>query len=84
MEWQLELIPVFIGNMNLQVRALCVCELGLFTASRDKTIKLWKEVEGHFVVESTFIGHQGYVTAVIYVPPGVFKDFSNGAIVSGI
>ncbi len=75
---------VHIHRINAQVRALCVCELGVITASRDKTIKLWKEVEGQYVVESTYVGHQGYVTAVTYAPPGLLEGFDKGAIVSGI
>ena len=65
------------------MRALCVCDIGLITASRDKTIKVWKEVEGIFEVESTLVGHEGYVTAVAYIPPGLLPGFENGALVSG-
>jgi WD40 repeat protein len=67
----------------MQVRALCVCDIGLITASRDKTIKVWKEVEGIFEVESTLVGHEGYVTAVAYIPPGLLPGFEHGALVSG-
>ncbi|CAL8462941.1 g2475 [Coccomyxa elongata] len=65
------------------VRALCACDLGLITASRDKTIKLWREVDGKYEVETTFVGHQGYVTAVAYIAPGLLPGLDHGAIVSG-
>lgn len=40
----------------VQVRALCACELGLWTASRDKTVKLWTEVDQrHFALSSTLV-----------------------------
>lgn len=66
-----------------QVRALCVCDLGLVTASRDRTLKLWKEDAGQYTLHSTFAGHQSYVTAVAYLPPGLAAGFPAGAIVSG-
>lgn len=66
------------------MRSLCVCELGLITASRDKTIKLWREVDGKYEVETTFVGHQSYVTAVAYIAPGLLPGLDNGAIVSGM
>ncbi|KAI8476175.1 MAG: WD40-repeat-containing domain protein [Monoraphidium minutum] len=65
------------------VRGLDVCDLGLLTSSRDKTIKLWAEDGGGFSVLHTFEGHTGYVGPVAFIPPGARPDLPNGAVVSG-
>ena len=66
------------------MRALLVCELGLFTGSRDRTIKLWKETETGFEVDKTYVGHASYVTALQYIPAGMLIDLPDGALVSGV
>ena len=67
-----------------QVRALCACELGLFTASRDKSVKLWTEgADGKLAVTTTYVGHTSYVTAVAYIAPGATPQWPRGALVSG-
>jgi len=67
-----------------QVRALCACELGLFTASRDRSVKLWAEgADGRLSVATTFLGHTSYVTAVAYIPPGAHAQWPKGALVTG-
>ena len=67
-----------------QVRALCACELGLFTASRDKSVKLWTEgADGKLSVATTYVGHTSYVTAVAYIAPGATPQWPKGALVSG-
>lgn len=66
------------------MRALLVCELGLFTGSRDRTIKLWKETADGFEAEKTFVGHESYVTALQYIPAGLLAGLPDGAIVSGM
>ena len=68
---------------QLQVRSLLVCDLGLLTGSRDKTIKLWKKVADGYEVDNTYVGHESYVTALQYVPAGLLPEFPAGAIVSG-
>ena len=66
------------------MRALCACELGLFTASRDKSIKLWTEgADGQLRVAVTFAGHTSYVTALAYITPGAAPQWPKGALVSG-
>lgn len=66
------------------MRALCACELGLFTASRDKSIKLWTEgADGQLSMAMTFVGHTSYVTALAYVPCGAAPQWPKGALVSG-
>ena len=72
-----------ISNYQLQVRSLLVCDLGLLTGSRDKTIKLWKNVADGYEVDNTYVGHESYVTALQYVPTGLLANFPAGAIVSG-
>lgn len=68
-----------------QVRALCACELGLFTASRDKSVKLWMEgADGKLTVATTYVGHTSYVTAVAYIAPGATPQWPKGALVSGV
>jgi hypothetical protein len=39
----------------LQVRDVCVCDLGLLTSSRDKTVKLWVEDGGCFTLMHTLV-----------------------------
>ena len=68
---------------KFQVRSVLVCDVGLLTGSRDKTIKLWKETGDGYVVESTYVGHGSYVTALQYMPAGSLANFPAGAIVSG-
>lgn len=58
-------------------------DIGLLTASRDKTIKLWRETENQYVEDSTYVGHESYVTALAYIPAGLLPGFDHGAIVSG-
>lgn len=41
-------------------------------------------MEGKYEVETTFVGHQGYVTAVAYIPPALMPGLEHGAIVSGM
>ena len=66
------------------MRALCACDLGLFTASRDKSIKLWTEgADGQLSVAVTFVGHTSYVTALAYIPSGAAPQWPKGALVSG-
>ena len=66
------------------MRALCACELGLFTASRDKSVKLWTEgADGKLSVATTYVGHTSYVTAVAYIAPGATPQWPKGALVSG-
>ena len=45
----------------MQVRSLCVAPPGLFTGSRDKTIKLWKEQEGQLelALDATYVSGAG-------------------------
>ncbi|KAK9806981.1 hypothetical protein WJX72_009418 [[Myrmecia] bisecta] len=66
------------------VRGLCVCDLGLITGSRDKTVKIWHE-EGpnSFSVVTTLVGHTDFVGPVAYIAPGLAKEFPSGAVVSG-
>ena len=66
-----------------QVRALLVCDLGLLTGSRDRTIKLWKETADGFQEEYAYVGHESYVTALEYIPASLLVDLPEGAIVSG-
>lgn len=68
------------------VRAVSCCDLGVLTASRDKTIRLWAEDGGEdhgFHMVSTLVGHTDFVTCVLYIPSGASSDYPNGAIVSG-
>jgi len=42
----------------VQVRGLCICELGLLTSSRDKTAKLWHEESTNvFKAVTTYVRH---------------------------
>ncbi|KAK2076200.1 hypothetical protein QBZ16_001132 [Prototheca wickerhamii] len=64
------------------VRAVCVCELGVLTGSRDCTIKLWAEdQDGSFSERRTLVGHTDFVTALAYGPPGSLAE--EALIVSG-
>ncbi|KAG2485913.1 hypothetical protein HYH03_015357 [Edaphochlamys debaryana] len=66
------------------VRGVAVCPLGILTASRDKTAKLWTEAaDGGYSCSHTYVGHTDFVVAVLYVPPGVSEDYPTGAIVTG-
>ena len=60
-----------------------MCDLGLLTGSRDKTIKLWKESADGFQEEYAYVGHESYVTALQYIPAGLLANLPEGAIVSG-
>lgn len=65
----------------LQVRVVCVCELGILTGSRDNTIKLWTADErGQYSETTTFVGHTDFVTALAYRPAA---DGGPGLIASG-
>lgn len=44
----------------MQIRVICVCDLGILTGSRDKTIKLWVEGDdGEYTEASMFVSLQG-------------------------
>ena len=62
---------------------MLVCDLGLITASRDRTLKVWKEEQGQYTVQATLAGHGSYVTAISYIRPGLVPSLPAGAIVSG-
>ena len=57
----LELTCMISGSRRLQVRAVRACALGLWTASRDKIIKLWTEVTVHDFVPSTTLVRKSLV-----------------------
>jgi phospholipase A-2-activating protein len=69
-----------------QVRCLAATASGLATGSRDKTIKLWDEVEGDaaaFECAATLAGHADFVSALAWAPPGAWPGFPGGALLSG-
>mmetsp|Transcript_2177 Transcript_2177/g.5525 ORF Transcript_2177/g.5525 Transcript_2177/m.5525 type:complete len:870 (-) Transcript_2177:299-2908(-) len=66
------------------VRGVMSCELGIVTASRDKTVKLWVEdspTSLHCL--TTFVGHTDYVGALAFIPVGGSPDLTSPAIISG-
>jgi WD40 repeat protein len=64
-------------------------ELGVATASRDRTLRLWPfsaASPGGFGEPTVFVGHANFVTALAWAPPGALAgaaDASQGALVSG-
>ena len=45
-------------RVSVQVRGLCICELGLLTSSRDRTAKLWHEESANiFRAVTTYVRH---------------------------
>jgi WD40 repeat protein len=54
------------------------------TASRDKTVKVWK-AEGslEFAPMATLVGHQHFATAVAWMPASADPQFPAGTFVSG-
>ncbi|KAK9809770.1 hypothetical protein WJX73_004494 [Symbiochloris irregularis] len=65
------------------VRALCATPLGLWTASRDKTIKLWTDSDistGSCSV--TLVGHTNFVSALAYREAGSSGP-AQGLLLSG-
>ena len=62
---------------------------GLATASRDRTLRLWPYVADGAALggdPTVFIGHEHYVTALAYAPPGALAGADaaeRGALVSG-
>jgi hypothetical protein len=67
--------------------------LGVATASRDKTLRLWPfaaagaapDAAGAFGEPTVFVGHAHYVTALAWAPPGALAGGAApaGALVSG-
>lgn len=63
---------------------MCTTPLGIVTASRDKTIKIWKtNDDGTYGLSLTLAGHTDFVTALSYIPPGKVQLLPNGGLLSG-
>lgn len=54
----------------MQVRGICVAELGIITGSRDKTVRVWAEgsTPSEYTCVSTLAGHTDFVVPVAYIP----------------
>ncbi|KFM27541.1 Phospholipase A-2-activating protein [Auxenochlorella protothecoides] len=66
----------------MQIRVICVCDLGILTGSRDKTIKLWVEGDdGEYTEASMFVGHTDFVSALAFAPASSIHP--DGLVVSG-
>eukprot|EP00892_Ulva_mutabilis_P003174 jgi/Ulvmu1/12858/UM098_0043.1 len=68
------------------VRALAVVRdqhTIIFTASRDKTIKVWEDDGMSIEEKSTLIAHSGFVVSVAAVTPGTSPIVPGVAVVSG-
>lgn len=72
--------------------AVAAGTLGVATASRDRTVRLWPhaatESGALFGEPSVFVGHENYVTALAWAPPGALPGLggcpaSKGALISG-
>jgi hypothetical protein len=64
-------------------------DLGVATASRDRTLRLWPfsaSAPGGFGEPTVFVGHANFVTALAWAPPGALAgapDAATGALVTG-
>eukprot|EP00959_Pyramimonas_sp_CCMP1952_P037321 780750-Pyramimonas_sp.AAC.3 len=67
------------------IRAVCVVDDNVFaTASRDKTVKIWKaEGDLGFSPMTTLVGHTHFVTALAWMKPSTDPRFPSGTVVSG-
>eukprot|EP00899_Mesostigma_viride_P019018 jgi/Mesvir1/27117/Mv20795-RA.2 len=69
------------------VRGVCVSSDGaIATASRDKTVRIWREDEqqgGAICLAKTLVGHSHFAITSAWIPPGLIRAFPNGALASG-
>ncbi|KAL0030698.1 hypothetical protein WJX77_002586 [Trebouxia sp. C0004] len=66
------------------VRGVITCPLGVITASRDKTVRVWKESQDkQFLLDKSLVGHKSYVAPLAYIPGELMSDLPHGGIVSG-
>ena len=56
-----------VSSPFVQVRAVISCPIGLVTASRDKTIRIWTEAEGHYSLDKSLVTARGPI-AVNHLP----------------
>ncbi|KAL0051183.1 hypothetical protein WJX82_003205 [Trebouxia sp. C0006] len=66
------------------VRGVITSPLGVITASRDKTVRVWKESQDkQFLLDKSLVGHKSYVAPLAYIPGELMSNLPHGGIVSG-
>ncbi|GAX81885.1 hypothetical protein CEUSTIGMA_g9313.t1 [Chlamydomonas eustigma] len=66
------------------VRGCMSCDVGIVTASRDKTIKIWiEEGANSYLNMTTLIGHKDFVGPLAFISHNTLPSFPAGAVISG-